>query len=113
VVFRLDQGGYFAQGPLEVTMDLRSVPIKEDGAHIRITPATFFDNAFVGITKNSQSTNVSGPLLSRDEFGNILRWHLSERLRTRLRTRITVDRISPCPRMCLVRYPRELSRKFG
>jgi hypothetical protein len=66
--------------------------IKEDGAHIRITPATFLDDAFK-TTKRSQSADIVGALLSRDEFGNILRRHLAERFRTR----IMVDRISSCP----------------
>ena len=66
--------------------------IKEDGAHIRITPATFLNDAF-GTTKSSQSADTSGALLSRNEFGNILRRHLEERLRTR----IMVDCISSCP----------------
>ena len=66
--------------------------IKEDGEYIRITPATFLDDALKP-TKSSQRAGISGALLSRNEFGNILRRHLAERLRTR----ITADRISSSP----------------
>jgi hypothetical protein len=65
--------------------------IKEDGALIRITPATFLDEAF-GTTIKFQS-DVSGACLSHREFGNNLKRLLSERLRTR----VLVDHISPNP----------------
>ena len=66
--------------------------IKEDGAHIQITPATFLHDA-LGTTKSSKSAGISGALLSHNEFGNILRRHLAGRLRAH----IMVDRISSCP----------------
>jgi hypothetical protein len=66
--------------------------IKEGGARIRITPATFLDEVS-GTTKNFQSEDVSSPFLSRKEFGNNLKRLLSERLRNRT----MADRISPCP----------------